>query len=368
MFFCPNKKLVPGLLSLCIGICACTARSTNEAGTDNVAKYKAFDLSDTTKVSVGRVSSGIFNLEILSTGKLTALQKADISFANSGFIEKIYVNNGDWVNKGQVLASLDPKAEMKKLLREKARLNRSFTDLDDRLIDYGYRLKDSVRIPKAIMQMAKTKSGFNEAMYTYEDAVESLSKTKIVSPFFGRVANLEASEFNNSANYRKLCTLINDRTMYIEFNILQSEYPHVSKGQRILLTFPGGKDTCAGQVIQTNPAIESNGMIKVQGKVTNPGGVFLDGMNVKVIVEKRVPGQLYVPKTAVIMRDNKEVIFTYNVASKRVKWNYVETSLQNSKFICVTKGLAKGEWVVTGNNTELTNNAEVFIERSMADE
>jgi RND family efflux transporter MFP subunit len=312
---------------------------------------------ETTVVDVARVSQGTFDLEILSNGKALAVTNADIRFPLNENITEVLVKNGDRAARGQVLARLNDTDLKSNLERKREALDKAIVELDDRLIDYGYRLKDSLKVPVEIMRMAKIKSGYNNARYDYADAKTLLEKTEIVAPFSGKVANLEARVYNKPESFKRLCTLIDDSKLLVEFNVLESEYQFVVKGSVVEIA-PFGQDvTVKGIVTHVNPVIDGNGMIKITALADNSAGNMLDGMSVKVIVKKPVPNKMFVPKEAVVQRDNRQVVFTYE--GGYAKWNYVQTDLQNSKSICIVSGLKVNQQVIVSNNINLAHGAEV---------
>ncbi|OQP61073.1 hypothetical protein A3860_04975 [Niastella vici] len=343
-----------------VALQSCESRSNEPADPDNAAKniFK----KEAAVVTVAKARLGNFDLEINCNGNVYAINNAEIKFPFSEKISAVLVKNGEVVKKGQVLASLDETELAKRLARSREAFGKALIDLDDRLIDYGYRLKDSVSIPTDIMRMARIKSGYNSAQYDYADAETALNKTRILAPFSGKIANLEAREFNTSENFRRLCTLIDDSKMRVEFNVLESEYRFLSKGSPIEIVPYGDGASIRGVVNQINPLVDANGMIKIIGMIDNQAGHLLDGMSVKVVVRKSVPGKLFIPKDAVLQRQDREVVFTYN--NGRAKWNYVQTDLQNSKYVSIKDGLREGEQVITSNNINLAHDLEVKIDKN----
>ncbi len=315
-----------------------------------------------TKVRTARVSEGTFDLEIISNGKAYAVNNAEIRFPFPEKISSIFVKNGDRVEMGQTLAGLDSTELCSKLSRAKEAMDKALIDLDDRLIDYGYRLKDSLKVPPEIMRIARTRSGYNNARYNYTDIQVLLEKSRIVAPFSGKVANIEAREFNSSDAFHKLCTLIDDSRMQVEFTVLETEYNFVGKGAPLeVMPFDGGTPM-HGIVTQVNPLIDDNGMIRIIGSVLNPSARLLDGMSVKVVVKRAIPDKLYIPKEAIVRRQDREVVFTY--AEGTAKWNYVETDLQNSRYVTIRSGLEKGQQVIISNNLNLAHNGKVTLDET----
>ena len=68
--------------------------------------------------------------------------------------------------------------------------------------------------------------------------------------------------------------------------------------------------------------VSDKGLIKVTARIANDKGLFMDGMNVKVIAENDVKKALVVPKDAVIERDGYHVVFMYK--DGEAVWTYVD--------------------------------------------
>lgn len=333
-----------------------TDTTSSESITNSVVK------KEITTVKAEKAHQGTFNLEIISNGKVYATKNADIKFPINEIIQSISIKNGQVVSKGQVLAVLDNTELKGKLARSKEAIDKARVDLDDRLIDYGYRLKDSAKVPVDIMRMAMIKSGYNRARYDYVDAKTALNKTLILAPFTGKIANLAARVFNSSDAFKTLCTLIEDSKMKVEFNVLETEYHFISKGSSIEVSPFGEGFLLKGVITEVNPLIDENGMIKITATVNNSQDKLLDGMSVKVIIKKAVANKLYIPKEAVLQRQNRQVVFTYE--DGQAKWNYVETGLENSKFICINSGLTPDMMVIVSNNIHLAHESEVKLDET----
>jgi RND family efflux transporter MFP subunit len=352
----------PGyLFSLLIPfVCACgsnTAEKAKEKPVDASMLYQKKNV----EVGITPISTGNFAMEIISNGKAIAANHVIIRFPVSGKIIAVNVKNGDHVSSGQLLARLNDEDQQNRLNRSKEALEKALVDLDDRLIDYGFRLKDSAKVPAEMMRMARIKSGFNSAQHDFADAKTALQKTAIYAPFGGKIANLEASAFNQSDGYKEFCTLIDDSKLRVQFNVLETEFRYIKKGSEIEVS-PFGQDVAVkGVVSEINPQIDQNGMIQITGQVDNREGLLLNGMSVRVIARNNIPEKLFIPKGAVLQRQNREVVFTYE--DGRAKWNYVETGQQNTRFIVINAGLDKDKEVIFTNHETLAHDTEVDIDK-----
>ena len=82
-------------------------------------------------------------------------------------------------------------------------------------------------------------------------------------------------------------------------------------------------------------------------------------MNVKVRVQRLLGKQLVVPKSALLLRSNRKIIFT--LKNNRAMWNYVETAQENSESYVVTKGINVGDSVIYEGNINLAHESPVII-------
>ena len=90
-------------------------------------------------------------------------------------------------------------------------------------------------------------------------------------------------------------------------------------------------------------------------------------MNVRVSVKRSLGQQLVIPKTAVVLRSGKQVVFT--LQEGKAMWNYVHTGLENATEYVVSdksqkgieEGLSEGDTVIVTGNLNLAHEAEVNI-------
>jgi len=303
-----------------------------------------------------------FFSEILSNGVVHAQQKADIKFPLNYTITDIRVHNGQYVEKGELLAMLDDSIVQHKKERSRQAMEKSRVDLDDKLIDYGYRLSDSAHIPPDIMKMAKIRSGYLSAGFDYRDALEELKGTRIMAPFSGRIADLEARVYNSADVFHKLCVLIYDKILIVDFPVLESEYRLLKIGHQVeVRPFNDNGPVYKGAISTINPTIDENGMIHVTAQIDNANGYLLDGMNVHISLLTNEGDKLVVPREAILEREGRNVIFT--AENGRAKWNFVTLGKQNSRFQVVLSGLKPAEKVIVTNNINLAHGTELSLDK-----
>ncbi|MCL2651076.1 MAG: efflux RND transporter periplasmic adaptor subunit [Candidatus Azobacteroides sp.] len=301
-----------------------------------------------------------FNYELVSNGTISAMKRADLRFQASENIAHIYVKNGDRVSQGQKIAELDQFKLKSSLEQSKDAFERSKLDLQDVLIGQGYTLKDSANIPEEVMKIAKVKSNYDQSRINYRLAEYNLKNATLYAPFNGVIANLFTKEYNLPLGSEAFCTVIDNQHPEVVFTILESELSLIKTGDKVLVTpFSAGDYTTEGHITEINPSIDKNGMVRVKASVNNKQGSLYDGMNVKVRVQRSSGKQLVIPKTALVLRTNKKVVFT--LKSGKAMWNYVQTGTENSDSYIITDGLHAGDSVIYEGNINLAHEAPVKI-------
>lgn len=331
-------------------------------------------LSDTkNEVKVMVLEKENFHHELVSNGKVNAGKKADLRFENGGIIARIYVRNGDGVKKGQKLAELDKFKLINKLKQTENSLEKARLDLQDVLIGQGYAVDDLSKVPDEILKLAKVKSGYDQMKAQYELAKREEEQATLVAPFDGVVANLFFKTFNIVSTSEVFCSIIDMKDMEVDFSVLESELPLLKKNdQVIIIPYADAASKYEGRVSEINPLVDDKGMVKVRARVKGKGRLFT-GMNVRVNVQRSLGKQLVVPKSAVVLRSGKQVVFT--LEDERAQWNYVRTGLENIDSCVVsdkeepgvTDGLRKGDVVIVSGNVNLAHEAPVKVIGQLGD-
>jgi len=351
------KKIL--LFIITISIVSCIGSS--EAKEEKDLSKRSF-INEEIKVAIATAKIKNFNKELVSNGKLYAKKKAQLPFEISEKIQSIFIKNGDRVSKGTLLAELDKQKLKRNLSLAKTALEKAKINMKDILLGYGFKNPDTTNIPVNVLKMSKIKSNYNSALSSLTEANYKLSLATIQAPFNGIIANLEATPYNMTSNFKNtLCTLIDDTTMQAVFPVLESEIEQINRGQEIQL-FPFSQPNIAylGKITEINPVIDKDGMVQVKAVVTNKTKKLFDGMNVKILLRKTIPNKLVVPKSAVLLRQNKKVVFT--LKNGEAFWNYVETAQENSAEIVIIKGIEEGEKVIIEGNLNLAHETKVTLE------
>ncbi len=296
-----------------------------------------------------------FSKQIIANGKIESHSKANLRFKKQDRISKIFVRNGQFVKKGTILASLDNY--LIKNLIKKAKINLKNAQWEKKKLLLEYNLSDTSTSPS--LDYINTKSGYYEAKSRVENLKLQLEETLLKAPFNGVISNLTTKQGNFSNSSEPFCTLISKNNPEAVFYILDTELQMVDQGEKTeIIPFSMPDKKYKGILTEINPQVDDNGLIRVKSTILNADNKLMEGMNVKIILNKTTKNSLVIPKSALVLRSGKEVVFTLKNDSL-AQWNYVKTTGENSEYYAVSKGLNIGDTIIVSNNMNLSHDARV---------
>lgn len=101
-------------------------------------------------------------------------------------------------------------------------------------------------------------------------------------------------------------------------------------------------------------------MVRVKAITDNQQGILVDGMNVSILIKRQIADKIIIPKSAVLPRQGKKVVFVYQKG--KAMWRYVTTGYENSTEVSVEEGLSPGDTIIYENNLGLSHMNLVIIE------
>jgi len=346
------------LIIYCLLVFSIYSCNSSSATTDATAE-KVDSKSMVNEVKTFNLKASVFSEELISNGKIKAQNKCDLYFERALIIEKLFMKNGEQVKKGDLLAVLEnADLKLQQSLAEQD-FEKAKLELENILIGQGYAIKDSIEISQKVFRIAKLKSGYLNAKNNLQSAKLNVQSSFIYAPFSGVLANMESRVFDKANLSKSFCTLISNKVFRAEFTLMESELIKAKLGQTVRLIPFNGKKTYSGTVSGINPTIDDFGLVKLSASIPNTDGQLIDGMNVKLVIENKIPNQLIVPRSAVLLRQNKEVIFVHEKG--QAIWKYVTVDKENEHFYTIKEGLQEGDQVIVSGNLNLAHESEVKV-------
>ncbi len=174
-------------------------------------------------------------------GTVQGGKRADLSFRVSGTLNKILVEKGASVKKGQLLATLDPRdfnTRVQQAQSSLAQAQAQFKDAEANFKRYENLYKQKV-VPKATYDTYKTQldvthSAVNTASTQVKSARDALKDTELRAPFDGVIADRKIENFQDITAKQTIFSLQDISNLEIVFNIpdtdvLLAPLPNISK-------------------------------------------------------------------------------------------------------------------------------------------
>jgi RND family efflux transporter MFP subunit len=316
-------------------------------------KISPTPVSVTTTLAVNKT----FYHEIICNGIIEAGRSARIGFETHGIIEELHISNGQIVQKGQLLARLNSDEQQMALQRARNTLLRAKVDMKDFLLGYSSNT-DSASIPPQVMQTARIRTGFAEAELSVKELELRFEKTLIKSPFNGRVVDLKAKPHNPTNSYDYLCYIVDEQSLQVSFNVMESELEVATIGSEVLVfPFSNSTNQSFGTITETNRMVDKSGMVRVVASLKQTNSSIIQGMNVRVLVRKADHNKLVIPIEGLTRRQNRDVVFV--LSDSLAYWQYVEIGARNTTEVIILDGLEQGDKVIVSGNATIGHEAWV---------
>lgn len=347
-------------LAAALAVSSCGSSGSDGDARDGKLEYEP----SVNEVEVITLRSQPFSRQLVANGRLSAARRISMSFRSPGVIAGIDAENGRQVSAGDRIAFQDARDRELELESARIALDKAALDYYDVLAGQGYAARDTVSVPENVREMARMRSGYDAALVSLKKAELECRGSVLYAPFDGKVADIKLHAFDMSGS-DPFCTLVDDSSFDVDFTVLESEYPFLEKGLVVRVSpFSMDGKELEGRIVSINPTVDKNGQIAVKATVKNDGSL-IDGMNVRVVVERIMPSMLVVPKNAVVIRDNLEVLFRYSEG--KAVWTYVNVLMSNSESHAVQANedrgadLSEGDTVIVSGNLNIADGSEVTI-------
>jgi RND family efflux transporter MFP subunit len=377
-----------GFLAGCGSASKATADNPNNATQVAVAKVTRRDLSSTLNIAS----------EFLPNQEVTVYAKV------SGYIQKLDINWGTHVRRGQLLAVLDIPELQQQLQLDEAAVRRSGQDVSrekeelsraesvynvahltyTRLADVQKKRPELVAQEEIDVAQGKALEA-NAGVSSAKDSLAALdqaligakaglerdkamySYSRITAPFDGIVTEIDAytgallpAGTSSNKGDQALCHLADDHVLRLVVPVPESAVPDVRRGSSVQVRVAGLSKTFQGTVARVADQIDlSTRTMHTEIDVPNPILEIVPGMYAEVsLVLKEKRDVLAVPVQALDQQEGRVTVFAVD-SDNKIQERQVQVGIETPDAAEIISGLNENNLVVVGNRSQLRPGALV---------
>jgi membrane fusion protein (multidrug efflux system) len=314
---------------------------------------------------------------------IQGLQNIEIRPKVDGFVEKIYVDEGSIVKKGQLLFKINAPQYQQDVRTAEAGIKTAESDVNMATLQVN---KVKPLVEKDIIShyeleadqytLQSKQAALAQAKAALENARVNLGYTTIVSPVDGVIGSLpyKLGSLVTSTTADPLTTVYNTATVYAYFAMNEKQLLDFSRDSSntsfrsklnnipkvTLLLSDGTPYEHTGKVETVNGLINTTtGSANFRAAFVNPKGLLRSGSSASVRIPKVVKGAIVVQQNVTYELQDKR--FVYVIDDKNKIKNVAITVMDNTpgQFYVVTDGLKSGDRIIAEGANNLKDGTEI---------
>ncbi|WP_158826751.1 efflux RND transporter periplasmic adaptor subunit [Mucilaginibacter lacusdianchii] len=327
------------------------------------SKNKEKSTQDTLQLPVLTLKAKDTVLQTAYVADIQANRNVEVRSRLRGFLEKIYVDEGKPVSKGQVLFKLNDEEYRVAMSKAKAALsNAEAAAIATRLeVDRVKMLVDKNVISKSELEVAKSKlkadmATIDEARSNVQSAQNHIAYTTIRAPFDGIIDRIPLKS-GSLIDEGTLLTSISDiNSVYAYFSFPENEYlryqraknknPQADNDIVKLVLSDGSSYAHTGTIETIEGEIEQNtGSIDLRAKFPNPHKLLRHGASGKIYLSADMDNAVMVPQKSVFEIQDQNFVYLVGPDNKLHMQSFTPLT-RVSQYYILKEGLKPGDRIL----------------------
>lgn len=311
-------------------------------------------------------------------GRVVSKYQVSIMARISGYLQKSFFKEGDYVKAGETLFLIEPAeyqnasnvadANIQNIKAQLAYANKQLARAEE-LVRQDYIAK--AKYDEILANRDALKAQLSAAQSNYKDTNRNLSYTRIKAPVDGRIGIIDVTVGNYvTPSSGSLTTINSTNPIYVTFPLSSEDYAAISSidkkadaRRKVELFFQNGDkyELNGVQDFLDNKVDQTTGTVTLRATFQNPNNKLLHGefVNVRLFANNPVKVPV-VPIVAV--QENQEGKYVYTIDNKGLpKLTYIKTQGQSGDNWIVKDGLKYGDKVIVEGILKVTPGSPVKI-------
>ena len=349
------KKLFFPFFMLLPVLCSCSGKQTDGNNKDN-NREQPVPIRVKTEVVTPIIGEGLQTyVGIVEESEATA-----VSFTSMGVIKRLYVNEGQAVIKGQLIAEMDDTQARNLLAGAEAQM----TQANDALQRYGM-LHENGSLPE--VQWVEIQSKVAQAQSQLEVAKKNLSDCRLIAPVSGIVGNKQVDAGETALPSQAVVNILNINKVKIKVAIPEAEISGISSNTPSNIKVDAINQQFKGTTIEKGVQADAlTHTYEIRIIVTNTGHQLLPGMVASVTFnlysqQAQDAGQLTLPVTAVQKKaSGKLFVWSVDEYNKAHRTDVTVGTTMGNRIIIVS-GIGSNQRIVTEGYQKLSEGTKVIF-------
>lgn len=354
-----RKLIILGLAVFIVGVFSWIFLSEDELKEVTTFTVKSLQMSDSSATSI-----------LDASGYVVARRRATVSSKMTGKVMKVFIEEGMYVEEGQLLAQLDDSTMIADLNYSQSQLNEA-----KRVFNRTKELAKEELASQASLDAARAAlEGLDALNEVRKQVVQDM---KILAPFSGVVVYKAAQPgemispvsagggFTNTG----ICTIVDMDSLEVEVDVNESFINRVKPGQPVITNLNAyPKWDIPSEVIAIIPTADRNkATVKVRIALLEKDERVLPDMGSRVSFLRKVETQMneapkegmMIPLAAISMSNDEFKVQALN--DDRIVITNVEVAEETANYARVTEGLKSGMKVIARFDNDLEDNQKVIV-------
>lgn len=291
---------------------------------------------------------------IFTSGSIEANESVELSTEATGIVTEIYIDEGNRVNRGELLVKINDSELQAQLQRASFRLNlaEQREERQRRLLERGGISQDDYDATLNEVNVLRSEMQLIDAQ---------IEKTEIRAPFNGIVGLKYVSPGSYIGPGTRIASLQEIDPVKINFSVPERYLAKVSPGDQILFNVQGVDSTFTGEVYAVEPRIETQTRtLQVRAISQNDDELLYPGAfaNIELILDE-IDDALMIPTIAIMPELNRQKVFV--IRDGAVEQVFISTGIRTSSKVQVLSGLERGDVIMTTGLLQATPGMQVDI-------
>ncbi len=340
--------------ALMVAAPAC-AKKEDPGGTPAGSSVKRAPEESATRVEVAILQGGTSSRQFVRPGEVIGAREANLAAALGGYVERVLVESGQKVTKGQVIARVDSSTHAAQLGLVKVELEDAQRELE-RLNKMGK------AIARARVDAAKTRVARAKAQQRV--ALNAMSRATVKAPFAGVLVDLKIEQGEVAAPGQPIGRLLVLDPIAVSVSVTDQDVHSLKLGSPVQISTAGTSVPVAGTISRIEPAADMRTRtFLVEVQAPNAERKLLPGMIATVSFQPEELGDaLLLPQDLLVTNLNDNGVFVVGDDSI-ARWKPLELGAIVGSQVEVKSGVSRGDRIVTVGMRSLSDGDKVLIGR-----